>query len=103
MQIDEAGSDKESTGINHIQCPIGGDVRLDRCDLPIHDRHVGSTSKPAARVAYLTVLDQDVITLKLLRVGQRSNHTGGCGAHRFKESATIHTISLRIWTLRISE
>src|SRR6185503_13819957 len=69
VQIDEARSDSESLGIDDVECPIRWDTWLDGGDSSIQDSHIGSVSKPSARVVDLTVLDQDVVTLKLLSVG----------------------------------
>ena len=77
VQIDEARSDIESASIDNVECPIGCDVCFDGSNFAIQDRDVGSAPKPAARVAYLAVLDQDVITLNLLGVGQRRDKARG--------------------------
>ena len=75
VQVHQSGRDIQTARINHIQAQLGGNVRLDRCDLSIHNRQIGPLAEFAARVGHLAVLDQNVIpALALLR-----QHHGGLG------------------------
>jgi len=61
MQVDQARRDVEAAGVDDVAGALGGNVGFDSRDLEVEDGEVGPSAEPAAGVAQLPVLDEDVV------------------------------------------